>query len=112
MKIATEGQLLRIFIGESSKYQGQPLYEWLVLQAREKGMSGATVLQGVMGYGAHSRIHTAKILRLSLDLPMIIEIVDNPEKIDAFLSHIDGALDGGLVTVERAEVKIYRSQKQ
>ncbi len=112
MKIATEGQLLRVFIGESSRHDGKPLYEWLVLEAKAQGMSGATVLQGIMGFGAHSRIHTAKILRLSLDLPVIIEIVDNPEKIDAFLTHIDGVLDGGLVTVERAEVKIYRADKK
>ncbi|MDY0189200.1 MAG: DUF190 domain-containing protein [Desulfuromonas sp.] len=112
MKIATEGQLLRIFIGEDSRYEGKPLYEWLVLEAKAQGMSGATVLQGMMGFGARSRIHTAKILRLSLDLPVIIEIVDSPDKIAAFLEHIEGVIDGGLVTLERAEVKIYRADKR
>ncbi|OQY20200.1 MAG: hypothetical protein B6I36_01660 [Desulfobacteraceae bacterium 4572_35.1] len=111
MKIATEGQLLRIFIGESAKHDGKPLYEWIVLEAREQGMAGATVLKGMMGFGASSRIHTAKILRLSLDLPLVIEIVDSPEKIVAFLEHIDGVIDSGLVTLERAEVKIYRTDK-
>ena len=112
MKIATEGQLLRIFIGESAKYDGKPLYEWIVLEAREQGMSGATVMKGMMGFGASSRIHTAKILRLSLDLPLVIEIVDSPEKIAVFLEHIDGVIDSGLVTLERAEVKIYRAEKK
>ncbi len=111
MKLTTEGQLLRIFIGESDKYDGRPLYEWIVLQAKEQGLSGATVLQGIMGFGARSRIHTAKILRLSLDLPVVVEIIDSPEKITKFLAHIDGAITGGMVTMERAEVKIYRADK-
>ncbi|MEA3465204.1 MAG: DUF190 domain-containing protein [Thermodesulfobacteriota bacterium] len=108
MKHVTEGQLLRIFTGESVKHAGKPLYEWIVLQAKEQGLSGATVLQGIMGYGAHSRIHTAKILRLSTDLPIIIEIIDSAEKVRDFLSHIDDAIESGLVTIERAEVEMYR----
>jgi hypothetical protein len=111
MKLATEGQLLRIFIGESAKHNGTPLYEWLIMAAKEQGMSGATAVRGIMGFGAHSRIHSAKILTLSADLPVVVEIVDSPEKITAFLAHIDGVITSGLVTLERAEVKIYRYEK-
>jgi len=104
-----EGHLLRIFVGESDKHEGKPLYEWLVLKAREAGLAGATVLRGIEGFGAHSRLHTAKILRLSEDLLFIVEIVDTPEKIDAFLTVIDGAIDEGLATLERVDVRFYRS---
>jgi PII-like signaling protein len=109
MKLPPEGQLLRIFIGESDKHEGKPLYEWLVLQAKEHGLAGATVLRGLMGFGANSRIHTSKILRLSLDLPIVVEIVDTPEKIQAFLACIEGVVKEGLVTLEKAEVHIYGS---
>lgn len=85
MILPEDGYLLRIFIGESDRYQGKPLYEWLVLQAREAGLAGATVLRGIEGFGAHSRLHTAKILRLSEDLPIVVEIVDALDKIEAFL---------------------------
>ena len=103
-----EGQLLRIFIGESDRHEGMPLYEWLVRKAREQGMAGATVLRGLEGFGARSRVHTAKILRLSEDLPIIVEIVDTPEKIDRFLPLVDEAVSEGLATLERAEIRFYR----
>lgn len=106
-----ECYLLRIFIGESDKHDGKPLYEWIVLLARAKGLAGATVLRGMMGFGAHSRIHTAKIERLSEDLPIIVEIVDALEKLESFLALIDGAIDEGVATLEKAQVKFYRSGK-
>ena len=108
MKIPKEGQLLRIFIGEGNRHEGRPLYEWIVLQAKQMGLAGATVLRGIMGYGANSRIHTSKIMRLSEDLPIIIEIVDTSEKLTAFLSHIDSAICEGLATLEKADVQFYR----
>ncbi len=108
MKISEEGQLLRVFIGESDKWEGKPLYEALVLKAREMGLAGATMLRGLMGYGAASRVHTAKILRLSEDLPIIVEIVDNQEKIASFLPVIDEMIQEGLVTLERVQVILYR----
>ena len=106
--LSTDGHLLRIFIGENDKHGRAPLYEWIVPQAREHGLAGATVLRGVQGFGAASRIHTAKILRLSADLPIIIEIVDTREKIDAFLPVIDDTITGGLATIEKVEVHWYR----
>ena len=109
MILPKEGKLLRIFIGESDRHEGIPLYEWIVRRARENGLSGATVLRGLEGFGAHSRLHTAKILRLSTDLPIVIEIVDTEEKIEAFLPSIDGAIDEGLATIEKIEVRFYRS---
>ena len=111
MKIPNEGQLLRIFIGEGNRHEGRPLYEWIVLQAKKMGLAGATVLRGVMGYGANSRIHTSKIMRLSEDLPIIIEIVDTSEKLAAFLSHIDTVICEGLATLEKADVQFYRCSK-
>ncbi len=104
-----EGKLLRVFIGENDKYQGQPLYEWIVRQARDEGLAGATVLRGLEGFGAHSRLHTAKVLRLSTDLPIVIEIIDTEKKIEAFLPLIDDAVEEGLATVERVDVRFYRS---
>src|SRR5437867_10161035 len=109
MVIPREGFLLRIFIGESDRHDGKPLYEWVVLKAREAGLAGATVLRGVMGFGAHSRLHTFKIERLSEDLPMVIEIVDTKEKLDGFLAEIDGDIPEGLATLERVDVRIYRT---
>lgn len=109
MKIPKEGFLLRIFIGESDKWEGKPLYEAIVLKARELHLAGATVLRGPMGFGAHSRLHTSKIMRLSEDLPMIVEIVDAKEKIDAFMPHVDAMVQEGLVTLERVEVIQYRA---
>src|SRR5262245_22194765 len=108
MKTSEDGQLLRIFIGESDKWEGKPLYEALILKAREMGLAGATMLRGLMGYGAASRIHTAKILRLSEDLPVIVEIVDSQEKIAPFLPTIDEMVQEGLVTLERAQAILYR----
>ena len=111
MGMPKEGQLLRIFIGERNRYKGRPLYEWIVLQAKQTGLAGATVLRGMMGFGANSRIHTSKILRLSEDLPIIIEIVDTPDKLTQFLSHIDSAICEGLATLEKADVQFYRCRE-
>lgn len=111
MKLPPEGKLLRIFIGESDKHEGKPLYEWLVLEAKAHGLAGATVIRGLMGFGATSRIHTSKILRLSLDLPIIVEIVDTDEKIQSYITRIENVLQGGLVTLEKAEVQIYSSKE-
>jgi hypothetical protein len=108
MKLPSEAELLRIFIGESDKHGGRPLHEAIVESARERGMAGATVLKGALGFGAHSRIHTAKILRLSEDLPVIIEIVDKPERIKAFLPELDAMIEEGLITLEKVEVIAYR----
>ena len=110
MILPKDGKLLRIFIGESDKREGQPLYEWIVRKARENGLAGATVLRGLEGYGAHSRLHTAKILLLSSDLPIVVEIVDSEEKIEAFLPLIDEAVSEGMATVEKVEVRFYRSR--
>ena len=108
MQLPSESQLLRIFIGESDKHEGLPLYEWLIRKAREFGIAGATAIRGLMGYGANSRIHTSKILRLSMDLPIIVEIVDRPEQIEKFLEEIKTVVTEGLVTIEKAEVRVYR----
>jgi uncharacterized protein len=110
MKIPQEGCLLRVFIGESDSWQGRPLYEAIVLKAREMHLAGATVLRGVMGYGASSRLHTAKLLRLSGDLPIIIELVDAREKLDQLLPFLEEVVKDGLVTMERAEVICYRGE--
>jgi uncharacterized protein len=104
-----EGCLLRLFIGESDRHDGKLLYEWIVLKAREQGLAGATVLRGLMGYGAHSRLHTFKIERLSQDLPIIIEIVDTEENIQKFLASIDKELSEGLATLEKARIHFYRT---
>lgn len=108
MKLTGEAELLRIFIGESDRYLNRPLYEVIVEEARRRGLAGATVLQGTLGFGANSRIHTAKILRLSEDLPMVIEIVDEPKKIADFLPYLDNLITEGLVTLERVRVILYR----
>ena len=108
MKLPSEAQLLRIFIGESDKLHGRPLYEKIVEEARTRGLAGATVLRGTLGFGASSRIHTAKVLRLSEDLPMIVEIVDSPEKIAAFLPDLDTMITEGLITLEEVNVIAYR----
>jgi len=106
MTIPEAGVLLRIFIGESDRWQGKPLYEAIVLKARELHLAGATVLRGPMGFGANSRLHTTKILRLSEDLPMVIEIVDSRDKIETLLPHLDEMVQEGLVTLE--DVRVYR----
>jgi PII-like signaling protein len=103
------GKLLRIFIGESDRHDGLPLYEWIVRKAREIKMAGATVFRGIEGFGAKSHLHTAKILRLSQDLPILIEIIDVEEKIDNFVKIIDPVIKEGIVTSENIEVKFSRS---
>ena len=108
MKIPEDGCLLRIFIGESDHWHGKPSYEAIVLKAREAGLAGATVFRGAMGFGAHSRSHTFKILRLSEDLPIVIEIVDSQRKIDAFIPAIDQIVQEGLITMEPVRVIKYR----
>ena len=109
--LPAEGCLLRIFIGESDKHESKPRYEWIVQKAREQGLAGATVLRGLMGFGAHSRLHTFKIERLSLDLPIIIEIVDVREKLEHFLEFIDDKIEEGLATLEKAQIHFYRTGK-
>jgi len=109
MQIPREAVILRIFIGESDRYEHQPLYEAIVLRARESHLAGATVLRGPMGFGKSSRLHTSKIIRLSMDLPLVIEIVDSEEKINSFLPILDGMIGGGLVTLEKVKVVHYRS---
>ena len=109
MNIPSEATLLRIFLGESDRWQHQPLYEAIVLKARELHLAGATVLRGPMGFGKSSRLHTAKILRLSMDLPLVIEIVDAEEKIQNFLPVLDQMMQGGLVTLEKVKVIHYRA---
>ncbi|MBI3851401.1 MAG: DUF190 domain-containing protein [Verrucomicrobia bacterium] len=111
MQIPHEAVLLRIFIGESDRWEHKPLYEAIVLKAREAHLAGATVLRGPMGFGKSSRLHTAKILRLSMDLPMVIEIVDSEEKIQAFLPTLDAMMGGGLLTLEKVKVIDYRAGK-
>ena len=111
MKIPEQSKLLRIFIGESDRWHHQPLYEAIVLKARELGLAGATVLRGPMGFGANSRLHTAKILRLSMDLPMVIEIVDTDEKLQLLLPHLEEMVLEGLVTLEEVQVLKYRANQ-
>jgi uncharacterized protein len=108
MELPHDCVLLRIFIGESDRHGGHPLYEAIVLKARELHLAGATVLRGAMGFGKSSRLHTSKILRLSADLPLVIEIVDSEEKINAFLPVLEGMMGGGMVTLEKARVIHYR----
>ena len=112
MNLPSEAQLLRIFIGESDKHQHRPLYEVIVEEARRRGMAGATVLKGILGFGADSRMHTAKILRLSEDMPIVVEIVDNPERIAAFLPDLNKMITEGLVTLEKVQVIAYRHSGQ
>ena len=112
MKIEGEGQLLRIFIGESDRWHNKPLYEAIVLKAREEGLAGATVLRGIMGFGASSRMHTAKVLRLSEDLPIVVEIVDKPEKIAKVLPLLDEMVSEGMMTTEKVHITAYRNNPQ
>src|SRR6266498_4238524 len=110
MHLPEDAVLLRIFIGESDRFEHKPLYEAIVLRARELELAGATVLRGPMGFGKSSHLHTAKILRLSMDLPIVIEIVDSEEKVNAFLPVLDGMMGDGLVTLDRAKVLRYQDQ--
>lgn len=108
MKLPSEASLLRVFIGESDKFDGRPLCEVIVEEARKRGMAGATALRGFLGFGANSRIHTSKVLRLSEDLPLVVEIVDEEEKINAFLPELDKMIGEGLITLEKVRVIAYR----
>jgi hypothetical protein len=110
MQLPEEGHLLRIFLGEADKHGGRPLYEWIVLEARAAGLAGATVVRGVMGFGANSRLHTFKIERLSQDLPVIVELVDVRDKLVLFLERIDSHLHEGLATIEKVQIRFYRSR--
>jgi hypothetical protein len=107
-----EGLLLRVFIGESDHWHGKPLYEAIMVLARERGLAGCTVTRGLAGYGAASRIHTAKILRLSMDLPIVIEIVDTPERVRAFVPEVEAMVEDGLATLEPVEVHFYRHKRE
>ncbi|MBI4388126.1 MAG: DUF190 domain-containing protein [Candidatus Omnitrophica bacterium] len=111
MKIPRDGQLLRVFIGEQDKWRGKPLYEEIVLLAKKEGMAGATAIKGFMGFGAKSHMHTTKLLRLSEDLPIVIEIVDSEEKIQSFVSKLDEMVQEGLITLEKANIVMYRASK-
>ena len=111
MHVPRDGCLLRIFVGESDRFDGEPLYEAIVLKARELGLAGATVLRSSMGYGKQSRLHTAKVLRLSDDLPLVVEIVDSEEAVEAFLPHLDQMMTGGLVTMEKVKVIRYAAHE-
>lgn len=112
MKVPRDAYLLRIHCGESDRWQGLPLYEAIVRKARELHLAGATVLRGSMGFGAASRIHTAKVLRLSEDLPMVVEIIDRIEKIEEVLPHLEEMIDDGLVTLERVQVLRYHAKRE
>jgi PII-like signaling protein len=111
MKLEGEGKLLRIFIGESDRHEGKPLYEAIVHLARERGLAGATVLRGIEGFGAHSLMHTRKIVALSTDLPIVVEIVDREEAIQDFLPLLDSMVQEGMITVEKATVIAYRRRE-
>jgi len=106
-----ERVLMRIFIGESDRHEGRPLYERLVELFRERGFAGTTVVRGIMGFGANAMVHTAKILRLSMDLPIVVEVVDSEERIQEILPELDGMIEGGLVTMERVRVVVYRPHR-
>jgi uncharacterized protein len=111
MQVPRDAMLLRIFIGEDDRHQHMPLYEAIVVKAREQHLAGATVLRGPMGFGHSSRLHTTKVLRLSEDLPVVVEIVDSEEKIDAFLKLLDGMMASGLVTLEKVKVLQYGARE-
>jgi PII-like signaling protein len=112
MKLEGEGLLARIFVGESDRWEGSSLYEAIVQKAREKGLAGATVIKGIEGFGAHNFIHTTRILRLAEDLPIVIEIVDRREKVEAFLPELDSMVSEGLVTLEPVQVILYRARDE
>jgi uncharacterized protein len=111
MKIPAEGKLLRIFIDETDTWNGKPLYEELILLARKQGLAGATAIKGFMGFGCQSRLHTTKLLELSEDLPVILEIVDSEDKINQFIPSIDSMVAEGLITLEKVNVIMYRARK-
>ncbi len=111
MKLPEEGMLLRIFVGETDQYKGKALYEQIVLRARELNLAGATVVRGIMGFGADSRMHTAKLLRLSEDLPIVIELVDTEDNLNKLIPFLDEAVTEGLVTLEKVRIIKYRHSK-
>jgi PII-like signaling protein len=108
LNLLSDAELLRVFIGESDKHNGRPLFEVIVEEARRRELAGATVVRGIMGFGANSRMHTARILQLSEDLPLVIEIVDEPERIAMFVEYLNGVIGEGLVTLEKVRVILYR----
>ncbi|MDF1543932.1 MAG: DUF190 domain-containing protein [bacterium] len=112
MKIEGDGKLLRILVGENDRWEGKPLWEAIILTARELGLAGATAVRGIAGYGANSRIHTTKVLRLSEDLPVLIEIVDKAERIDTIIPHLDRMVEEGLITTEKAHIIAYRHKTE
>lgn len=112
MKLPDEGLLLRIFVGETDKYEGKPLYEQIVLKAKKMNLAGATVIRGIMGFGATSRVHTAKLLRLSEDLPVVIELVDTEEKLNQLIPFLDESVDEGLITLEKVQIIKYRHGRE
>lgn len=112
MKLPEEAELLRVFIGESDRFDGRPLYQAIVEEARRTGLAGATVTRGLMGFGVTSRLHTVKVLRISEDLPIVVEIVDKPERIEAFLPVLDSMVNEGLITLEKIRVLAYRGRKE
>jgi uncharacterized protein len=112
VKLDGEGKLLRLFIGESDTWRGRPLYQAIVERVREEGLAGATVVRGIEGFGADSRLHTSRILRLSEDLPVVIEIVDTPERIDHVVPILDEMVSEGMLTLERVQIVSYRSSDE
>ena len=112
MKLEGKGKLLRIYIGESDTWHGKPLYQAIVERVRQEGLAGATVLRGIEGFGADSRLHTSRILRLSEDLPVVIEIVDTPEQIDRVVPILDEMVGEGMLTLERVQIVSYRSSDE
>jgi len=109
MPTTQDAKLLRIFVGELDTHDGKPLYQWLIEEAKRQGLSGATALRGLEGYGVHNQLHTAKVLELSVDLPIVVEIIDTADSIDAFMPTVDAAVEEGLATIERVEARFYRA---
>jgi uncharacterized protein len=107
----SDGQVLRVFVGETDKHQGVPLYEWILKKAKQEGLAGGTALRGIAGFGAHSQMHSSKILDISANLPIIVEIIDSRDKIEEFLPFLEEAVKEGLATVEPAQIRLYRIQK-
>jgi len=112
MILSKEGRLLRIHIGENNRHEGIPLYEWIVREARKRGLAGATVFRALEGFGAHSRLHTTRVLRLSSNLPIVIEIIDTAKKIDEFMPVVDAVIEEGLRTIEKVDIHFYRSGEE
>lgn len=109
--LGSTGQVLRVFVGETDKYQGVPVYEWLLKKAKEHGLAGGTAVRGIAGFGAHSQMHSSKILDISVNLPIVIEIIDMPDKIEQFLPIVEEAIKEGLATIEPAQIRLFRKEK-